>query len=298
MSNFGDELVILRGVRNAGVPDPRDPSGKARVPGKYHPAHRNAAGTDVSARWTGSLALNRRAFTNPQTGQKTEGATEYINVTAWTGKSSAGNGLAERYARFMSMGLEISCFCQMRPYTIDLYDKGVRILRGDGTPIQITRMGFNIIPGSTIIGEEAAKHINDEVGKGIRPQGWNIPGSAGHTQWQALCAKRNAEMYQPGMVMFGYAYVQQPKNAQAAAYPNAPNLSANITVENFTYDQWAASNPNFDEIALGSPRFAAFHELIRAKRVAGGQAVPQINTPQGAPTIVNNAPGAFANAQY
>ena len=293
MSNFGDILVVVRGARNAGVKHPTQPN--LRVGGKYHPAHVNAAGAQVSARWTGSLGINHRGYKNPQTGQETQVPTDYIRVTAWTGKNSAGNGMAERFARFMSVGLELSCFCTMKPYMADQYVDNVRVCKADGTPIQTERMGFTIIPGSTIIGEESDKHIRDEIIALKRPKQWADKGHADYQTWLQICAAKNAAVYQPGAEYFGYSIVVPPKGAQTNIYQPQLNLNADVRVRNFTLDQWRASNPNFDEFALSNPEFAPFHAIIQAKRVAGNQAVPQLNIPTGQPTIVNQpAPGAFA----
>ena len=304
MSNFSDDLVILRGVRNAGVPHPSNP--QMRVGGRYHPAFTNAGGEAVSARWTGSLAMNKRGYRNPITGVVTEVDPKYLRITAWTGKNSAGNGMAERYARFMSIGLELSVNCLLKPYDADQYDAGVRVCRLDGTPIQVERMGFTIIPGSTMIGSESEKHIADEItkygtsqGTQGRPPQWDIRGSEGHGIWQQLIAKKNAEMYQPGMTALGYAVVIPPKNAQGTAYTGAQPLNANTLVDGFTYDQWLASNPNFDELALANPKFQVFHAMIQAKMVAGKLAVPGLTTPAGQPVVVNQpVEGAFENSAY
>jgi hypothetical protein len=247
----------------------------------------------VSARWTGSLAINHRGFKNPQTGQEVKVDTDYIRVTAWTGKNSAGNGMAERFARFMSPGLELSCFCTMKPYMADQYVDNVRVCKPDGTPIQVERMGFTIIPGSTIIGEESDKHIRDEVTLGKRPADWNIKGSPGNAQWLQICAAKNAAVYQPGAEYFGYSIVVPPKGAQTNVYAGAPILNTGITVDNFTLDQWRASNPNFDELALANPKFAAFHQIIQGQKLAGKIAVPTLNVPTGVTVMNAPAPQAF-----
>ncbi len=305
MSNFSDDLHIFRGVRNAGVPLPSNP--KLRTGGRYHPGFTNNKGEAISARWTGSLALNKRGYRNPESGVVTEVDPTYIRVTAWTGKNSPGNGMAERFARFMSIGLELAVNCVLKTYNADQYDAGVRVCRLDGTPIQVERTGFTIIPGSTMIGSESDKHISDEIAKfkasgGTqgRPEQWNVRGSADYNIWQGLIAQKNAEMYQPGMASLGYSVVIPPKDAQGSAYTAAPNLNANVMVEGFTYDQWLASNPNFDELALANPKFQVFHAMIQAKRVAGTLAVPGLTLPTGQPVVVNQPEvvGAFENTAY
>lgn len=301
MSSFSDDLHIFRCVRNAGVPHPQNT--KIRIGGRYHPAHVNAQGVDVSARWTGSFAINRRGFKHPTTDVLTEVPPDFIRITAWSGKAAAGNGLAERYSRFMSKGLEVSLNAVLRNYTVDQYDGNTRICRADGTPIQIEKTGFTAIPGSILIGNESEKHIQDEIvafegsqGQQGRPRNWDNRAHPDFQIWSAIIAKKNAEMYQPGMAMFGFAIVIPPKGAQTNVY-NRPGTVADAAaplVEGFTLEQWKAQNPTFtNEQFLAHPKFALFHDTIRALMVGGTLVTPGADPAN--PMVLNQPTGAVLN---
>jgi hypothetical protein len=204
--------------------------------------------------------------------------------------------MAERYARFMSIGLELIVHAGLKPYKADQYDGGVKLVRADGTAIQVEKIGFTAIPGSTMIIGESQKQIDTEIQQGIRPQFWNVKGHQDFATWTAKITAKNAEMYRPGMTMFGNAVVVLDKGAQPNAYAGVLAPGAAPLVQGHTYEAWKAANPGLtDEAMLAQPMFQAFVPMIQAKKVAGNLAVPGLNTPAAQPVVLNAA-GANAGA--
>jgi len=299
MANLSRALVSLKCVRNAGVQHPnRD---NVRVGGRYTPAHVNAKGTDVSARWDGTVTINHRGWRDAQ-GNPVPGRQDFIPLTAWSGKNSNGNGLAEIFARTMSIGLEICIDASINTYDGDVYNGGVRVMKADGTPLTIRRIGFQALANSLIICEESSKHIDAEIvayeqsgGKTGRPRHYKDASHPDAAIWKTIRDTRNALQYQPGQEYFGYAVVTPPKNAQASAY-TAPTIGGAqpVLVNGFTLEQYRKANPNYtDEMFLANPDFAPFHAQIRSAQVVGGQAAPTINQPNQ-PMIVNQPAGQGA----
>ena len=306
MPSTGSVTVKFMFARNAGTPDVNNP--KLRVAGQYTPAHTSADGKGVSARFTSSFAINNRGYQNAQ-GVAIPGDVDFFNLTAGNGKNAEeGRGMADRFARMMSLGMEICCECRIKPYQSKQYDNGILVVRPDGSPIMKEGYNFIVLAKDFYPVNESEKHINGEIqlyntsqGQQGRPPGWNIPGTPEAGIWDKIKTAKNTAIYQHGMTTFGYAQVVMPKNAQPAVYPNqpAPQLAPQGTVplvEGYTYEQWAARNPNFDEVALKNPKFMDFHAMIQAK-IVGGNLVTPTMTP--GPTVVNTPPAQAAfNAPY
>jgi hypothetical protein len=285
MANMSRAKIIVQCGRNAGVLHPADKN--IRIGGIYTPAHTNATGKPVSAKWNGSVTINHRDYKDAA-GNVVKVEPTYIKLTAWSGKGAEGNGMAEIMSRCMSIGLEVCFEAEIQTYKGDVYKDNIRLMNADGTPFQVNKTEYVLIPGTLLIVSESDPHINKEVLMGLRPAGWNNAQSPDYAKWQEITRVRRSERYTPGKNSLGYALVVQPKGAQANAYAPVLGAGAPVLVKGFTYDQWKASNPNFDEVALANPDFAAFHNIIKSRMVAGTLATP----PQAptATTIVNTAP--------
>lgn len=277
MPNFSNVRTIIECGRNAGVMHPKNQT--LRVGGRYHPAYTKADGTDVSARWTGQIAINHRPYKDGQ-GNNVQINADYLRVTVWSAKGNP-NGLAESYARSMCIGMELIVHCELKPFKSDIYENNQKLVRADGSAIQVEKMGFTVIPGSTMFLGESDKSIDGQIKSGLRPAGWNIPGHPDNAAWKATIAAKNAEQYTPGKEMFGYAVVMPAKDAQGNAYQGTGlNLPGAPLVEGHTYEAWQAANPGLtDDVMLATPKFQAFAALIQAKKVAGA-AGPTYQAPQ------------------
>ena len=296
MPNFTNALVILGCARNAGVRHPRNEN--LKVGGHYHPAYTKTNGKDVAARWTGQFAINHKSYRDAA-GNPIEVLADYIRVTAWSAKGNP-NGLAESYARSMSIGMELNVNCGMKPFKSDIYEANVRLVKADGTPVQVEKMGFTVVPGSTMFIGESDKLIDTEIINKTRPPCWNIKGHADFATFKAICNAKNAEQYIPGKEMLGFAVVVLDKGAQANAYAGAAGAGLALPnaplVEGFTKEAWQAKNPTLtDDVMLSTPQFVAFHAQIQAARLAGNQALAGYVNP-GAQVVNTPAGGAFRNA--
>jgi hypothetical protein len=288
MGNRSRAIAHLFGVRAAGRKD--NQSGKT-FGGLYIPGYTNSAGVPVSARWTGNFFLNGAPWTNAQ-GQQQEGRRDVLSLTAWNGKNSAnGRGMADLFAKIISPGLEISVDVEPMNYDGIVYYNGQPVTAPDGTVITTRKIGWRVVPGSLIIGQESAKFSNDQVAAGIRKPGWNVPGSPDQQEFRQMMAQHHNQVYQPGMNVYGYALVGQPKNAQANAYGNAGNgwggqpgawatpsapagwtTPAEPMVEGKTFEQWVAAGVS-PAAMLGSNYWATLHEKARmAMAFAGASA--------------------------
>ena len=289
MPNFTNVRTIIECGRNAGVMHPTNQT--LRVGGRYHPAYTTAEGKVVSARWTGQIAISHRPYKDAA-GNNVQVDTDYIRVTVWSAKGNP-NGLAESYARSMCIGMELIAHCELKPFKSDIYDNNVKLVREDGSAIQVEKMGFTIIPGSTMFLGESNKRIDTEIKSGLRPAGWNIQGHPDQAAFQATIAAKNAEQYVPGQEMFGYAVVMAAKGAQGNAYTGTGlNLPGAPLVEGHSYEAWQKANPGLtDDVMLATPKFQAFAALIQAKKVAGA-AGPTYQAPQ----VPTAQAGAFQNS--
>jgi hypothetical protein len=174
----------------------------------------------------------------------------------------------------------------------------------------VRKTSYTVLTQTLVIGGESDNQIKAEIAAGLRPINWF---NKAHPDFQVFRAKQAAkqqEMYQAGMVKFGYAKVQLPKGAQADVYGGAavgatvnPALvagavNAGVTtevnpaliaaainagnvplVENCTYEQYREKGLT-DEQMLGSPLFQPFHAKINAARLLAGVAGIGGGTPE------------------
>ena len=288
MANQSVGKVIVMCGRNVGVFHPNN--NQLRVGGIYTPAHANAKGKQVSAKWNSIIAINHRDYIDAA-GNTVKARTQYLKVTAWSGKASNGNGMAEILSRCMSIGLEVCFEADVNQYDSDIYKDGVRLMNADGTPFQMVKTEYVMLPRTFLIVGESNEHISKEIASGARPQFWNVKIHGDSQIWENIMKTRRAERYQPGKTTYGYAVVGTPKGAQPNAYAQAPTLAlpTQPLVKGYTYDQWKEKNPNFDQIAMTHPDFAAFVPLIQARLVAGNLAAPTAPV-MTTPTVVNTPP--------
>lgn len=168
----------------------------------YYPAH-SKNGKNVSQR------IVIRAIGNiANKSNDGEGETIGLNITAW-------NKLADVLARSMSKGKEFSADLKMHTYKGRAYFKADKASKAIPVQIQTAAGLVNVEVEKTsfevkeiLFGAESENVIADEIRDKLRPEGWNIAGSAAHTAWLAILKQRNSQQYTPGMKQFGYARVQ------------------------------------------------------------------------------------------
>jgi len=94
-----------------------------------------------------------------------------------------------------------------------------------GQPLTIEKTGF--ILESLSFGADSNKTIADEIQTGMRPPGWNIIGHADAEIWKNVCGQRNAQVFQNGQPMFGFARVSIPQGAQIVDPATINNMNTN-----------------------------------------------------------------------
>lgn len=305
MGNRSRAIAHLVGVRNAGR---KDEQGRT-FGGLYIPGYTNAQGKPVSARWIGNFFMNGAGYTDGQ-GVQQEGRRDVLSLTAWNGKNSnEGSGMADLFAKIMSPGLEISVDVEPVTYEATVYNNGQPVTAPDGTILTTRKVGFKVIPGTLIIGQESAKFVESMVAAGLRAAGWNNPSSPEYNQFRENMKQWHAQAFVPGSKTFGYALVGQPKGAQTNVYgggnagwggqPNAwatggapsgwgaPAGTSEPMVEGKTYDQWVAGGVS-PQAMLNSSHFAPFHE--KAKAASGGAQAFGWASPAAAATAGGDIP--------
>lgn len=110
-----------------------------------------------------------------------------------------------------------------------------------GQPLTIEKTGF--VLDRLSFGADSDKTVAEEIQAGKRPQFWNINGHQDAMTWKQVCQNRNAEVYQQGSTVFGFAKVSIPQGAQIVD-PNTINNAATQFVGNTS-----AVNAGFANVA-------------------------------------------------
>jgi len=145
-------------------------------------------------------------------------------ITAW-GK------MADAIARGGAVGKEISFYAEIIPFEGRVWmplPNGSHqfITKPDGTPLMQWKTGYTIMDMKW--GDDSAKTIANEIAQGLRPAGWNTPGSPDKQIWLQTCMNKNATQYQNGAATFEYADVEL-KNLPQGAVIIQTNVANNAT---------------------------------------------------------------------
>jgi hypothetical protein len=146
--------------------------------------------------------------------------------------------IADSAALSCSKGKELTIEGVPESYVGTLFDKdGNPRLDATGKPIKTTKHSIKVTDFS--YGNDAAKIIQDEINRGIRPADWNVPGSPGSHEWKEKLAARRALVYDGTSALFGYARVIKHEGN---------------TTENPTITRYAKDNlPNEVATAVAAP---------------------------------------------
>ena len=93
-------------------------------------------------------------------------------------------------------------------------DGSVRI-GADGQPIKTTKHAINVTDFT--YGNDSPKTIADEIARGVRPAGYNVPGSPDAQRWAQILEARRNMTYDGTSEKFVYARVRKPNIAAPAA---------------------------------------------------------------------------------
>ena len=153
----------------------------------YIPAH-SKNGSNISQR------CEMTAYLNYPGRNGNEGRSEPIKITAW-GK------LGDSCARACMPGKEVHAVLSMNVYDGRVWFNDAPMNAPDGTPLMTRKTSFTVRELS--FGAESAKHIAEEIGRGERPQFWNVPGHQDAVLWAQIRETKKVEQYVPGPLLHG-----------------------------------------------------------------------------------------------
>ena len=218
MANVSALHAIAVNIRAAGSKDPRT---GIVYGGIYFPDHRTREGKILPAHWEGNVFINHLGYTDSQ-GNYVEPSNDLIRVTAWNGRNSApGKGLADLFAKIVSVGKEFSCSLTLKQYNKRLFINNTPMADQNGQPITYPSYNWTV-KDDLIWGDDAANVIAQEIANWAaypnptffsRPAYWNVPGHADHEAWKYILQQRMALVYN-GESVYGYARVMIPEGAQ------------------------------------------------------------------------------------
>jgi hypothetical protein len=226
--NLSMDKLTFVGIRAAG-----SRFNNTQFGGTYYPAH-TKNGKTVSARWEGNFFINRRGYTDSTTGQKVEGSSEIIRIVVWNGKNAApGKGMADIFAKCVSVGKEISCDAKIHAFMKRLFIAGQPVTDAQGNAYEYPAINFRI-DGEVLFGDDADSVVQAEIAAftgaicfGARPAFWNVQGHADNAQWKTIVAQRMASTFNGTNASYGYARVLIPEGAQLVMHnPAAAGTAA------------------------------------------------------------------------
>lgn len=186
----------------------------------YTQAH-SKNGVNISARLLVNAYLNLASRSGND-------KSEAISLTAW-GKA------ADILAWCLTKGKEFTAFCDLNVYQAPVYWNDQILTAPDGT--QLMRKAYSYTIRRFDLGNDAFKHIMDEIQTGKRGQYWWVKGHQDAINFKATLDGRMAMVGhfdpQQHSTKFGFADVKMPKGAGIGAYiPNQPiNTNAMPTAQ-------------------------------------------------------------------
>lgn len=208
----------------------------AQYGGVYYPAH-SKNGKAVSARWEGNFALNSRSYIDSQ-GETQEGKRTFMRMVVWNSKNAAsGKGLADVFAKCISVGKELSCNYKIESFDKRMFVDGQPLLDAAGNAVTYPAINFRI-DDNVIFGDDSERVVAAEIGmyQGqanffSRPQFWNVAGHADNVAWKSIVAARMGCVWDGGPV-YGYARTIIPEGAQIGVGQVAQQSMAGMVTAN------------------------------------------------------------------
>lgn len=233
MANIATQTTVLTNARAVGS---KNPATGAQHGGIYYPAHMKN-GKAVSARWEGNVALNGKPYINAE-GTKVEGRATFMRLVVWNGKNvAAGKGLADTFAKCVSVGKEISCNVRIESFDKRIFINGQPITDPATGNVLTTQSHNFIFEDKLVFGDDSNKVVAGEISRwnGVatfdsRPQFWNVAGHADQVAWsQTIVPARMGASYKGGDI-YGYARVILPEGAQlmGQALVNTAGVNAGV----------------------------------------------------------------------
>jgi hypothetical protein len=234
----------------------------------YYPAH-SKNGVNVSQRLVINAYMNIASRAN---GGK--GRSEVISTTAW-GKA------ADVMALCITPGKEFSIFADLHVYQGRVWYNDQPLTAPDGTAITTKKYGYTIRQFD--LGNDAFKHIMNEIQAGLRGMNWWMQGTPEYESFRTMLKGRMTIQFDPSLPSFGFAEVRMPEGTNIAAY--IPNQTTNTTA------MPVAVPMNQNTLATVG---AAVNPAAVAAAFGGATAVPAATTVVAPPVIPVVQPAASA----
>lgn len=249
MANIATQTTTLVNVRAVGS---KNKAGE-QFGGIYYPAH-TKNGRGVSARWEGNVALNGKPYTDRQ-GAKQKGKSIFLRLVVWNGKNApAGKGLADTFAKCVSVGKELSCNVRIESFEKRLFINGQAMLDSQGNAIMHQAINF-VFEDKLVFGADSGKVIATEIANYVgnstfdsRPQFWNVQDHADQVAWsKTIVPLRMGVTWNGQTERYGYARVIIPEGSVV----DAPQMPAQGALPTFAASQLTI--PNQVQTAVVTP---------------------------------------------
>jgi hypothetical protein len=182
----------------------------------YTPAH-SKNGVNVSQR----LLVN--AYLNENRRGAADDKSNVISLTAWS-------KAADILALCLTPGKEFTAFCDLNVYEAPVYHNDQPVQMPDGT--KLMRKAYSYTIRRFDLGNDAFKHIMDEIQRGVRGQYWWVKGHQDAVNFKAELDRRMALVGtfnpQTNAQNFGFARVKMPAYQFGAYNPNAKSDNAPV----------------------------------------------------------------------
>ena len=226
MANNSSEHINFVNLRAAGT---KDHATGIVYGGNYFPEH-SRNGKIINARWEGKCFINRMGYTDANNVYH-EPKNDVVQIVAWNGRNSApGKGLADMFAKIVSVGKEFSCDLRLNTYQKRLFVNNQPIADAQGQPVTYLATDF-IVDGKLIWGADAAAIVAQEIANWAsypfasffsRPPLWDKVGQADNETWKTyINPARMQAIYTEGPA-YGYARVLLPEGATLVNHAAPP----------------------------------------------------------------------------
>ena len=226
MANNSSEHINFVNLRAAGT---KDHATGIIYGGNYFPEH-SRNGKITNARWEGKCFINRMGYTDANNVYH-EPKNDVVQIVAWNGRNSApGKGLADMFAKIVSVGKEFSCDLRLNTYQKRLFVNNQPIADAQGQPVTYLATDF-IVDGKLIWGADAAAIVAQEIANWAsypfasffsRPPLWDKIGQADNETWKTyINPARMQAIYTEGPA-YGYARVLLPEGATLVNHAAPP----------------------------------------------------------------------------
>ena len=226
MANNSSEHINFVNLRAAGT---KDHATGIVYGGNYFPEH-SRNGKIINARWEGKCFINRMGYTDANNVYH-EPKNDVVQIVAWNGRNSApGKGLADMFAKIVSVGKEFSCDLRLNTYQKRLFVNNQPIADAQGQPVTYLATDF-IVDGKLVWGADAAAIVAQEIANWAsypfasffsRPPLWDKIGQADNETWKTyINPARMQAIYTEGPA-YGYARVLLPEGATLVNHAAPP----------------------------------------------------------------------------